>query len=152
MQHAHRFVGRDAELHRLVEARGATLQGQPRVLVISGEAGVGKTRLVNELCREVDDGLVLAGGCVELAAGELPFAPFIAALRHLPEARDWPRMQEALGLKESAPATNITKWSQQTMEGYVGVQKRWLDFITRTPAVPIPPATEVQEEPKEVLV
>ena len=58
-------------------------------------------------------------------------------------------MQEALGLKESVPATNIAKWSQQTMEGYVDVQKRWLDFITRTPA---PPAAEVQEEPKEVVV
>ena len=61
-------------------------------------------------------------------------------------------MQETFGLKESVAATNVAKWSQQTMESYVEVQKRWLDFITRTPPAPIPPAQEVQEEPKEAVV
>lgn len=60
-------------------------------------------------------------------------------------------LQEGLGQEESAPATNITKWSQQAMESYVEVQRRWLDFITRTPHTPVQPTQEVQEEPKEVL-
>ncbi|MFE0427054.1 ATP-binding protein, partial [Streptomyces sp. NPDC058953] len=59
--------------------------GEPQALLIGGEAGVGKTRLVEELweqaCRR---GAAFAvGGCVEIGVDGLPFAPFSAALRTL---------------------------------------------------------------------
>jgi nitrogenase subunit NifH len=50
-----------------------------------GEAGIGKTRLVAELtARCVADGTkVLAGGCVPVGDGALPYAPIVEALRTL---------------------------------------------------------------------
>lgn len=78
-----RFVGRAAELaafDRLVE-RVAT--GAGCALMISGEAGIGKSRLVAELEARLGevDARVLVGECVEVAEGELAFAPIVAALR-----------------------------------------------------------------------
>ncbi|MGI8868333.1 MAG: helix-turn-helix transcriptional regulator [Mycobacteriales bacterium] len=79
------LVGRVGELRRLHEHLAAASAGQPRVVVIAGEAGIGKTRLVAEFQPSaVEAGArVLAGGCVELSAEGLPFAPFTAILREL---------------------------------------------------------------------
>ncbi|MEU2776197.1 AAA family ATPase, partial [Streptomyces sp. NPDC007162] len=58
---------------------------EPQALLLGGEAGVGKTRLVEEFaavaCRE--GAVVALGGCVEIGADGLPFAPFSSALRTL---------------------------------------------------------------------
>ncbi|MER7538043.1 AAA family ATPase [Streptomyces sp. NPDC097704] len=84
------FVGRAGELTALTEALSRATAGEPQALLIGGEAGVGKTRLIEEfLDTACDRGAVVAlGGCVELGADGLPFAPFAAALRalhrHLP--------------------------------------------------------------------
>src|SRR5581483_7419472 len=77
------FVGRAAELavfDRLLE-RAKT--GSGSALLVAGEAGIGKSRFVAELeARAVRaDALVLAGECIELAEGELAFAPIVSALR-----------------------------------------------------------------------
>ena len=62
--------------------------GTPRTVLIGAEAGGGKSRLVTEFTATVGDrAMVLAGGCVELGAGGLPYAPFTAALRQLVRAR-----------------------------------------------------------------
>ena len=57
--------------------------------MVSGEAGVGESRLVREFAeRSRGAGArVLIGGCLELGAGGLPFAPFISVLRGL--VRTW---------------------------------------------------------------
>src|SRR4030095_16621749 len=46
---AGRFVGRTQELARLRELAARAANGQPLVALLGGEAGVGKTRLVEEL-------------------------------------------------------------------------------------------------------
>ncbi|MCX4513456.1 AAA family ATPase [Streptomyces sp. NBC_01619] len=79
------FVGRTGELTALAHALSRATAGEPQALLIAGEAGVGKSRLVEEFhdeaCRE---GAVFAlGGCVEIGADGLPFAPFSTALRAL---------------------------------------------------------------------
>ncbi|HEY4279695.1 MAG TPA: ATP-binding protein, partial [Conexibacter sp.] len=75
-----RFIGRARELAALDADSGAVL--------IAGDAGVGKSRLVGELERRaVAAGkLVLIGECVELAEGELPYGAIVSALR--PALRD----------------------------------------------------------------
>jgi DNA-binding NarL/FixJ family response regulator len=78
------LVGRAAELAALNAALADVRQGAPVTLLIGGEAGVGKTRLLTEFAdRMVGDGRALIGGCLELGASGLPFAPFTAVLRQL---------------------------------------------------------------------
>ncbi|MGW2522793.1 helix-turn-helix transcriptional regulator [Streptomyces sp. NPDC001617] len=79
------FVGRAEELDTLNDALARAAAGEPQALLIGGEAGVGKTRLVEEFataaCRQ--GAVVALGGCVEIGADGLPFAPFSTALRAL---------------------------------------------------------------------
>lgn len=79
------FVGRARELTVLTEALARADAGEPQALLLSGEAGVGKTRLVEELVDAAGarDAVVAIGGCVEIGADGLPFAPFSTALRSL---------------------------------------------------------------------
>jgi DNA-binding CsgD family transcriptional regulator len=85
---AGRFVGRTQELARLRELLARAADGQPQVAVIGGEAGVGKTRLVERLAASASgQGVrVLDGGCVPLGEEGLPFAPVVEALRDLDAA------------------------------------------------------------------
>jgi DNA-binding CsgD family transcriptional regulator/tetratricopeptide (TPR) repeat protein len=77
-------VGRDEELAVLGEACARVQEGSPAAVLIGGEAGVGKSRLVAEFTSRLPGkGLVLVGGCVELGANGLAFAPFTAVLRGL---------------------------------------------------------------------
>ncbi|MEU1340748.1 AAA family ATPase [Streptomyces sp. NPDC005827] len=79
------FVGRSDELDTLNRALDRADAGEPQALLVGGEAGVGKTRLVEEFataaCRR--GAVVALGGCVEIGADGLPFAPFSTALRAL---------------------------------------------------------------------
>ncbi|WP_258052763.1 LuxR family transcriptional regulator [Streptomyces sp. Ru73] len=80
------FVGRSGELGLLGDAltRTATT-GEPQALLIGGEAGVGKTRLIEEFAAaaRAAGALVAVGGCIEIGSEGLPFAPFSAILRTL---------------------------------------------------------------------
>ncbi|MQA61407.1 MAG: AAA family ATPase [Actinophytocola sp.] len=78
------MVGRAAELEQLRQAFAAACDGTPTTVLITGEAGAGKSRIVETLATEVGaKARVLIGGCVAQCATELPFAPFTAALREL---------------------------------------------------------------------
>ena len=54
--------------------------GAPATVLIGGEAGIGKTRLVRQFAAGVE-AEVLYGGCVDLSGGGLPFTPFTSAMR-----------------------------------------------------------------------
>lgn len=77
------LIGRDSELAELWGAWERASSGTPAVLLVGGEAGVGKTRLVNEFSSQIRDALVLQGACVELGRMMLPFAPLVTILRQL---------------------------------------------------------------------
>lgn len=79
------FVGRSDELEALNEALARAGAAEPQALLLGGEAGVGKTRLVEEFATAACRGgaVVAVGGCVEIGADGLPFAPFSIALRTL---------------------------------------------------------------------
>ena len=78
-----RFVGRSEELGRLESGLEAAVGGRAAALLVAGEAGVGKTRLVAELSASVRRRGVssLIGACLDVEEGRLPFGPFIEALR-----------------------------------------------------------------------
>src|SRR3954451_11140547 len=79
------FVGRGPELAALESALERAAGGEPAVVLVGGESGVGKTRLVAELiAHPVGQGTrVLTGDCIDLGEAELPYAPVVAALRDL---------------------------------------------------------------------
>jgi DNA-binding CsgD family transcriptional regulator/tetratricopeptide (TPR) repeat protein len=76
------LVGRAAELGRLTELLSQAESGQPVVVLISGDAGVGKTRLTTELAAVAGQRgfTVLTGHCAELA-DTVPYLPLADALR-----------------------------------------------------------------------
>src|SRR5581483_10593070 len=77
-----RMVGREAELDRLLTLLGEAAAGRPMVALVSGDAGVGKTRLVTELsaAARATGYAVLTGRCAELA-DTVPYLPLADALR-----------------------------------------------------------------------
>ncbi len=80
--HQFGFVGRQRERDLLREAWRAVEAGGRRGVLVSGEPGVGKTRLVAEMAGEVAaaGGLVLFGRSDESLG--IPYQPFAEALRH----------------------------------------------------------------------
>jgi DNA-binding CsgD family transcriptional regulator/tetratricopeptide (TPR) repeat protein len=79
------LVGREADLAALRDALKRTRSAEPSTVLVGGEAGVGKTRLVEEFCRSAaaDGARVLTGQSLELGEEGLPFGPFAGALREL---------------------------------------------------------------------
>lgn len=75
-------AGRAAELTRLAQRIQGAAQGQPCALLVHGEAGVGKTRLVTEICADAAARgfTVLWGRCVHFGAASSPYASIVAAL------------------------------------------------------------------------
>ena len=74
------FVGREAELAALAGAWEQAAAGARHVVVVTGEAGIGKTRLTTEAARRVgqEGGLVLFGRCDQEAI--VPYQPVVEAL------------------------------------------------------------------------
>jgi len=77
------FVGRGQELQRLHAVLEGAAAGTVRTVLVGGEAGVGKTRMLAEFraAAEIGGARVLEGGCVDLGDGARPYDPFVAALR-----------------------------------------------------------------------
>jgi predicted ATPase len=82
------FVGRVAERAALTEALERAAAGQRGIVLITGEAGVGKTRLLTEATKLADamGTTTVAGVCVDIAAGTLSYSPFVDIVRDLHRA------------------------------------------------------------------
>ncbi len=77
------LIGRDAESARLDEALSGLTEGRGRLVVISGEAGIGKTRLIDEALGRTDGAVrSLRAECIALGSG-IPYLPFAELLRDL---------------------------------------------------------------------
>jgi DNA-binding CsgD family transcriptional regulator/tetratricopeptide (TPR) repeat protein len=96
---AGRFVGRTQELARLHQLLARAGDGESLVALLGGEAGVGKTRLAEQLAATAgEQGMrVLRGGCVPLGEEGLPFAPVIEALRGLANQLGPPELAAVAG-------------------------------------------------------
>ncbi|HYC23593.1 MAG TPA: AAA family ATPase [Candidatus Bathyarchaeia archaeon] len=81
------FVGRDAELEWLEGRLGSLLEGRPQLVLVSGEAGIGKTRLLKELLARATrrEAIGLYGRAQE--GWRLPYLPFEPLLARLAPAR-----------------------------------------------------------------
>ncbi len=78
------LIGREREVEALEAHLDAVRSGERRVLVVSGEPGIGKTSLVKHLRETVRDAHVLYGAAVDTLVGQgraFPYQPFVEALR-----------------------------------------------------------------------
>ena len=74
-------MGRDAELGRLQTAVADLRSGRGQVVLLVGDAGLGKTRMLAELLSLAGDDVTrLEGRCVSYGAGS-PYGPFVELLR-----------------------------------------------------------------------
>ncbi|MFJ8199273.1 helix-turn-helix transcriptional regulator [Streptomyces sp. NPDC096152] len=76
------LIGRDAELTRLAEVLERARAGEARAVLVAGDAGVGKTRVLDEAAgRAARTGTtVVTGHCVDLGDVGLPYLPFTEVL------------------------------------------------------------------------
>src|SRR6185437_3511752 len=72
------LVGRDAERERLAQAVENAAAGRGSIVLLAGEAGVGKSRLAEEIAADCPPP-VLRGAAAE--GGSVPYGPIVAALR-----------------------------------------------------------------------
>src|SRR6266851_5293020 len=72
------LVGRQRELAALDEVLGEVRAGRPSVVLVAGEAGIGKSRLLEDfpLSARASDAVVLRGGATE-AEGMPPYLPLL---------------------------------------------------------------------------
>src|SRR5215831_3657362 len=93
------LVGRAAEAAQLWAAFERAQAGSPVTVLVAGEAGVGKTRLVTELIGRVraHGALALVGGCLDVGEGVVAYAPVAEALRSLGSAVDPTELERVLG-------------------------------------------------------
>ncbi|MFV2065175.1 MAG: AAA family ATPase, partial [Chloroflexota bacterium] len=76
-------VGRESELDSMRTVLEQLRDGQGRVVVVGGEAGIGKTRLIDDSLVAAGDSIrVMRGNCLVLGSA-IPYLPFAEMLRHL---------------------------------------------------------------------
>ncbi len=150
------FVGRDSERAALRAASERARAGEHTLVLLGGEAGIGKSRLVRGFADELDVP-VLWGDCVELGPEGLSFAPFTAILRQLLRsagretfeswvpgglgvlARVLPELGEVTTADPETVRTLLYDYVQLALEGYTGEQPlvlvvedaHWADRGTR---------------------
>ncbi|MGH8962007.1 MAG: helix-turn-helix transcriptional regulator [Jatrophihabitantaceae bacterium] len=79
------LIGRDVELCALATVTAAARHGSAAIALVAGDAGIGKTRLVTAALEQARSAgfIIASGGCVQLGAVSVAFAPLAEALREL---------------------------------------------------------------------
>ena len=93
MDRAERLVGREAEMGRLLEA----LRDPPCLILVSGEAGIGKTRLVSAAADQARKGAQVLWGVSHPVVEPLPLGAVVSALRPLATVPDPRRLSPVAG-------------------------------------------------------
>jgi tetratricopeptide (TPR) repeat protein len=93
------FVGREPELRQLQSAFDGAISGQGALMMVTGEPGIGKTALCEQLSTyaTLRGGRTLVGHCYEAGSLSLPYLAFVEALRSYVLSRDPKDLKEELG-------------------------------------------------------
>jgi predicted ATPase len=117
-------VGRAAELATFARALDQARQGAPEVLLVAGDAGMGKSTLLQ---RAVAQGEVSSyiGRCIHIGGEVVPFAPLVDLLRQV--NRSSPQLLQELGSLGRLVAGALGRDAETGVSLFVGV----LDMIGR---------------------
>ncbi|HEV2727450.1 MAG TPA: AAA family ATPase, partial [Solirubrobacterales bacterium] len=131
------WVGRGPALARLREQAAAAAEGETGLLLVAGDGGIGKTRLIAELAAGLTEFDVLYGRCDEEEI--FPYGPWVEMLRahlqHLTDAelvalagaesadlaRLLPELRERLPDLAQAPAANDPETERRQL--FIAVQR-----------------------------
>jgi archaellum biogenesis ATPase FlaH len=93
------FVGREPELKQLQSAFDGAISGQGALMMVTGEPGIGKTALCEQLATYVTlrGGRTLVGHCYEVGSLSLPYLAFVEAVRSYVLSRETKDLREELG-------------------------------------------------------
>ena len=93
------MVGRDAELAEVRRLFDGAREGVPAAVLVEGEAGIGKSRLVREFGEEVANAAdVHVGWCLDLGASRMPFGPLTGILRSIVARMGVERVRATVGV------------------------------------------------------
>lgn len=98
LQTSHDFVGYRGELNELVAALDDTISGKGKMFMLTGEAGIGKTRLAQELAgiAEQRGAQVLWGRCYD-GDGAPPYWPWVQFIRTFIQDSDPGHLSSLMG-------------------------------------------------------
>jgi DNA-binding SARP family transcriptional activator/tetratricopeptide (TPR) repeat protein len=109
-----RLVGRERELDQVLESWNNAVDGRPRLLIVTGDAGVGKSRLISELAHKArSDGAVVATTRCFGMAGTLALKPAADWLRH-------PRVQRSLATLDGVWRSEVDRLIPGAADGIDG--------------------------------
>ncbi len=122
------LVGRQAELRTIERSLDAADLGAPAHLLIAGEAGVGKSRLIGETARaaEARGMRVMRGACANIGEGGVPYGPIVEALRGLIRDTDATELSLALGSAGADLARLVPAFATGDRSTAAKVQGNWL--------------------------
>lgn len=111
------LISRSAESRQLVDALNSARLGNGNLVFLTGDPGVGKSRLASELCNLASErGLQVVSGRAVESASPLPFRPVTEALMKIARTNSIPDSAEIADYRP-ALATLVPVWSQPGADG-----------------------------------
>jgi DNA-binding CsgD family transcriptional regulator/tetratricopeptide (TPR) repeat protein len=119
------LVGRDDDLERLASLVNLRSQGRSRAVLLAGDAGVGKTRILTELTAQVQEAgwRSAVGHCLDFGDSALPYLPFTEMFGRIAEDPDGP----GAALVDRHPAVRRLLPRRRLLSGGDGAQAHRLD-------------------------
>jgi predicted ATPase/class 3 adenylate cyclase len=135
-----RLVGRDVELTRLLAAFEAVARGASRTVMVSGEAGIGKSALVNEIRRPI---FRLNGYFIE--------GKFDQFQRHAPYAAFAQAFRQLIVQLLAEPGDRLARWASELRDTLGPNGQLVVELVPEIervigPQRPIPPGNPVEEQ------
>jgi DNA-binding CsgD family transcriptional regulator/tetratricopeptide (TPR) repeat protein len=114
------FIGRANELAVLDEALTRAVAGGGGAVIVGGEAGIGKTWLVDRFLESSRrrGARTLVGASLEFGAGDVPYAPFLEALRALVRSVEPERIPALLGAGRAELSRLLPELSPRATEPF----------------------------------
>ena len=136
-----RLVGRDDELKQLQKAIGGLEKSNGQTILVGGEAGVGKTRLVSEALAlaEKKGALILKGMCLA-SEGVDPYLPFVEALGQGLEAGDAEAKEKVLAFVQNEtpelkaltlPSMQALRSGDEARADFAASKERFFEAMTQ---------------------